>query len=648
MPPKKTAGPPSHPKSDAIKPGTTFLDNNKRTVTVGKELAQGGFGRICDVTVDDVSGPLIGKFEPGGNGPLFVEQSVFTRVLRKESLDKFVKSHKLDFLGLPYVISNGMYNDIRYLVMPKYSYCLDHVIKKMGCLPIDDVKKVLHCVLNSLEYLHLNEHAHADVKAGNLMMNSEMAFGQVYLIDFGLCMRADKAVEKENKKRAHNGTPFFTSTDAHRGIGPTYRGDIETLGHNMVFWMTGEIPWEKHENSPDEIFKAKKALISNFDEEAPNMGINENDRELVSVFFKEASRLGVKDIPDFAKLHAAINGTAGDTGKSKDGAKDEPVKRSRGKKKIEEESSEEVNEEIEPEPKVSRGRGRPKKTVESSSKDMIPKNDGVSKQDAGNNKESVQKKKSKDEDSNEAKKEPAKRSRTKKVEEPEEDNEKTEAKASRGRGKSTKKMAESAPEDPSSKGDDMPNVDEDENEKGLSRKKKMKDDDSNEVKKEPAKRVRMKKGEEKEFSEGSNEKAESKVDRGKARSKKVAENASEETQPNSNEVSNQDSNNDDEEPIQKKKKNEDSGEPKKESVQKKKSKDDDSNEAKKEPAKRSRTKKAEEKEPSEEASENVEPKPSRGKGRPKKVDENVQDEEVPAKMPRIAKSKKAPVKASKE
>lgn len=110
MPPKKTAAPPPHQKSDAIKPGTTFRDNNKRTVTVGKELAQGGFGRICDVKVvsfqlkvnksymtngfqDDVSGQLIGKFEPGGNGPLFVEQSVFTRILRKENLDKFAADH---------------------------------------------------------------------------------------------------------------------------------------------------------------------------------------------------------------------------------------------------------------------------------------------------------------------------------------------------------------------------------------------------------------------------------------------------------------------------------------------------------------------------------------------------------------------------
>ena len=264
--------------------------------------------------------------------------------------------------------------------MPKYSHCLDHVIKKKGSLPVKNAKQVLHCVLNALEYMHRNDYAHADIKAGNIMMNSEAAFDQVYLIDFGLCMRADKAVDKDNKKRAHNGTPFFTSTDAHRGIGPTYRGDIEILAHNLVYWLSGKIPWEKHENSPDEIFNAKKALISNLDKGLSQLGITGNEKELIVALFKEAARLGATELPDFKKLHSTIDKISDGTGKPKgttrkekvkedlSETKEEPVKRGRGRRN--EEPVEEPD--ADAESVGSRRRNKQKKPLESVPEDVVP------------------------------------------------------------------------------------------------------------------------------------------------------------------------------------------------------------------------------------------------------------------------------------
>jgi serine/threonine protein kinase len=91
--------------------------------------------------------------------------------------------------------------------------------------------------------------------------NKTIDFSGVVLIDFGLARKLpDAIVEKENKKQgdfcllfnifnfpsnlAHNGTSLFTSCDAHRGCLPSFRGDLEILVHNMLYWMAGTLPWK--------------------------------------------------------------------------------------------------------------------------------------------------------------------------------------------------------------------------------------------------------------------------------------------------------------------------------------------------------------------------------------------------------------------
>jgi vaccinia related kinase len=104
MPPKKTAK--GHVKCDPIPVGTIFKGSHKTEVVVGKEFAQGGFGRICDAKLVGKSDKYIIKLEPSGNGPLFSEMHVFQRILRSEMLEAYKKEHKLSHLGLPHLVSS--------------------------------------------------------------------------------------------------------------------------------------------------------------------------------------------------------------------------------------------------------------------------------------------------------------------------------------------------------------------------------------------------------------------------------------------------------------------------------------------------------------------------------------------------------------
>ncbi|KAL3068478.1 hypothetical protein niasHT_030769 [Heterodera trifolii] len=257
-----------HDKAVLVKSGTKFVDGRKQEFVVGKEIGQGGFGRIYEGVQSGSRHAVAIKMEPPSNGPLFTEMHVYMRVLKPEHLDKWKKDKGLKFLGLPHFISNGSFTyegqQIRYLVIPKFALSLESV----------RAARTPSAVLSwpEVSAVAKTNYVHGDVKAANLMMESKSDFARVVLIDFGLARRLpDALVEKENKKQAHNGTPLFTSCDAHRGCLPSFRGDLEILVHNMLYWMTGTLPWESVEQNLDAVYEAKKSLVANARREVPRL-----------------------------------------------------------------------------------------------------------------------------------------------------------------------------------------------------------------------------------------------------------------------------------------------------------------------------------------------------------------------------------------
>lgn len=43
----------------------------------------------------------------------------------------------------------------------------------------------------------------------------------------------------------------------------TMRGDLEILGYNMLQWLFGELPWEKHLKQPKTVQTMKEAFMKN-------------------------------------------------------------------------------------------------------------------------------------------------------------------------------------------------------------------------------------------------------------------------------------------------------------------------------------------------------------------------------------------------
>ncbi|CAB3404951.1 unnamed protein product [Caenorhabditis bovis] len=308
MPPKKTLKKKNlHELSTEVKPGFQITDTKKNVFIVGKQFATGGFGRIHTCTQKGESKELVIKIEPSENGPLFTEINVFQRILKPEQIEEFKKKKNLKFLGVPHVISNGIfqYGDerMRYLVIPKYATSLESVREQLGGqLGVQSALQVAASMLRSLEYVHAMDYTHADVKAANILLERVGDFETTVLVDFGLGRFAANNEDKPDKKRAHNGTCIFTSIDAHKGYHPSFRGDIEILAYNMILWITGSLPWISLESSPDKVSKEKEKFVDGLPASLNNIVKNSTAAKCIGALFDAARKTKYTSKVDFGKL----------------------------------------------------------------------------------------------------------------------------------------------------------------------------------------------------------------------------------------------------------------------------------------------------------------------------------------------------------
>ena len=125
-------------------------------------------------------------------------------------------------------------------------------------IPLPTVLRVATMVLQALRFVHTLGYTHNDVKAQNLLVGLEKESREtVHLVDFGLACRyrdtfGFHGAEEPDERKAHDGTLEYTSRDAHTGA-HSRRGDLETLGYNMVHWAAGTLPWLTELEDPEKV-----------------------------------------------------------------------------------------------------------------------------------------------------------------------------------------------------------------------------------------------------------------------------------------------------------------------------------------------------------------------------------------------------------
>ncbi|KAF4083679.1 hypothetical protein AMELA_G00119560 [Ameiurus melas] len=324
MPPKtkaagKAKGPAKRKLAEEFPPGEVLTDTAKKSWKLGTPVGQGGFGLLY-LASDDTSkavradAPYVVKVEPSDNGPLFSELKFYMRAAKPDLIGAWIKSRKLKYLGVPKYWGSGLHEKggkrYRFMVMDRFGTDLQKKFEEGGKrFPRKLVLQLGLRLLDILEYIHDHEYVHADIKASNLLLSYENP-NQVYLVDYGLAYRySPEGVPKEYKedpKRCHDGTIEFTSIDAHHGVSPSRRGDLEILGYCMIQWLCSRLPWEDKLQDPVYVRESKIRCRNNIRDFMKSSFTAGQEPEELLKFMEEVKKLGYTDKPDYPKLRGIL------------------------------------------------------------------------------------------------------------------------------------------------------------------------------------------------------------------------------------------------------------------------------------------------------------------------------------------------------
>ncbi|XP_074845580.1 serine/threonine-protein kinase VRK2 isoform X2 [Carettochelys insculpta] len=295
--------------------GMILKDTEGKEWRLGNIIGQGGFGLIylasshVHTPVEDDAVHVI-KLEYLENGPLFSELKFYQRAAKQEHIKKWMTLKQIRFLGIPVFWGSGIadYNgkSYRFMVMERLGIDLQRLLDSHGHrFKKETVLQLGAQMLDVLEYMHENEYVHGDIKAANLLLGYANPY-EVYLADYGLayryCPNGNHKEYKENPKKGHNGTVEFTSLDAHKGVAPSRRGDLEILGYCMLQWLCGKLPWEQNLKDPVAVQTAKTKLMDELPDSVMKWAPAESSCGEIAKFLACVYRLSYEEKPKYQVL----------------------------------------------------------------------------------------------------------------------------------------------------------------------------------------------------------------------------------------------------------------------------------------------------------------------------------------------------------
>nr|AAH13520.1 Vrk2 protein [Mus musculus] len=284
---------------------------------LGKMIGSGGFGLIYlafPTNKPNKDARHVIKLEYQENGPLFSELKFYQRAAKRECIQKWIQQRKLDYLGIPVFYGFGLTDfkgrSYRFMVMERLGIDLQKLLDQNGGFKKLTVLQLGIRMLDVLEYIHENEYVHGDIKAANLLLDFTNP-DRVYLADYGLsyryCPNGNHKQYQEDPRKGHNGTIEFTSLDAHKGVAPSRRSDVEILGYCMLHWLFGKLPWEAKLDDPVAVQTAKTNLLDELPESVLKWAPSGSSCSELVKYLMYVHNLAYDDKPDYQKLKKILN-----------------------------------------------------------------------------------------------------------------------------------------------------------------------------------------------------------------------------------------------------------------------------------------------------------------------------------------------------
>eukprot|EP00756_Hemistasia_phaeocysticola_P008161 Hpha_TRINITY_DN14517_c0_g1::TRINITY_DN14517_c0_g1_i1::g.47070::m.47070/K02218/CSNK1, CKI; casein kinase 1 len=209
---------------------------------LGRKLGSGSFGDVYQGTYVDTGAPVAIKLEPvKTRHPQLIYEARLYKLLNH--------GNQHTPAGLPRVYWYGVEGDYNVMVIDLLGPSLEDLFTFAGKRFTSKTTLMLaDQMVARVQYVHSKGFLHRDIKPDNFLMGVGKRGHHVYIIDFGLAKKYKDAKTgrhipyKEGKSLT--GTARYASVNCHRGIEQGRRDDLEAVGHVLMYFLRGSLPWQ--------------------------------------------------------------------------------------------------------------------------------------------------------------------------------------------------------------------------------------------------------------------------------------------------------------------------------------------------------------------------------------------------------------------
>jgi len=261
---------------------------------IGQKLGAGCFGEVYRAVNTETRREVAVKFEDNMSGvPQLEHEAAMLNMLRKEEKPE----------GFPEYFYSGKEGNRFCMVMECLGHSLENKVQQCkGHFSVKTTVLVADQVLRRIEYLHSRCLVHRDIKPENFVWGVKDKESHLYIIDFGLSKRYfANGHAKQGKKLSLTGTARYASINAHKGLEQSRRDDLEAIGHMLLYFLRGSLPWSGLDaKNKQEKYRKIREKKENTPLEDLCRGFPEEFRQ----YLQYARTLGFAERPDYLMMRS--------------------------------------------------------------------------------------------------------------------------------------------------------------------------------------------------------------------------------------------------------------------------------------------------------------------------------------------------------
>merc|ERR1740121_1122775 len=261
---------------------------------IEKKLGACCFGEVWRGSIQGTREQVAVKFEDEAtrSPQLDLEAEILRLLARPVPQEGFCEVH--------YAAREGRW---RCLVMDLLGASLeDRLQASQGArLTLSSVVLIAEQVLRRIEYLHSKCIVHRDIKPENFVFGVGERVHHLFMIDFGLSKRYHNRDKHAPMRKGLNltGTARYASINTHRGFEQSRRDDLEAIGHMLIYFVRGSLPWSGLQACTQE---EKYRKIKERKQATALEDLCKGHPDAFMVYLRTARALQFKERPDYRAL----------------------------------------------------------------------------------------------------------------------------------------------------------------------------------------------------------------------------------------------------------------------------------------------------------------------------------------------------------